>query len=168
MENILYSEINEFNEIIVTQDFIKIKKNNDTQIYYFNTINFNKSFNTSLIDNYVEVSIYIDNQEILFMINKIKFLKFKEVINPIRRNFENTDFTLNISNKEQKYNPTEDDDESPIYAIIGFLIPIIGFIIWCILVNTKPKTAKLAGISSIIGFIFNIIIYFVWLSNLTF
>ena len=78
-------------------------------------------------------------------------------IREIKRGYENTDFTIN--EQHELYNPREDDNPSPIYAIVGFFIPICGFIMWCILVNAKPKTAKMAGIAGIIGFIINFIIF---------
>jgi len=73
-----------------------------------------------------------------------------------------------VDNNEKNYNPSEDDDVSPIYGVIGFFIPIIGFIIWLVLVNTKPKSAKIAGISALIGFIINSIVYFFLLGPIIF
>lgn len=157
MSDVLFEEKNDFNEIIVKQDFIKITKSNDTKVYYFSKIDYSRSFKTNLNDNYVEVNIYVDNQDVISMIRKENFLKFKEIITPIKRSYENTDFTIN--EQHELYNPREDDNPSPIYAIVGFFIPICGFIMWCILVNTKPKTAKMAGIACIIGFIINFIIF---------
>ena len=51
-----------------------------------------------------------------------------------------------------------DDTTSVGLCILGFLIPIVGFIIWCVLVNSKPNRAKAVGIASIIGFVINLIL----------
>lgn len=167
MKDVLYNEKNDFNEVTIKEDFIKLKKDDDVKVYYFDKIDLNNSFKTNAEDNFVEVNLMVDDDEVIFMIKKSNFLKFKEVLNPIKRSYLNQDFSLSDdSNKENIYNPREDDDASPIYAVVGFFIPLIGFIIWCILVNTKPKTAKMAGIASIIGFIFNLILYVIWLGPL--
>ena len=44
------------------------------------------------------------------------------------------------------------------WVVLGFVIPIAGWIIWGIWNNTKPKTAKYAGIAGIIGFVLNLIL----------
>ena len=164
MKDVLYNEKNDFNEVIIKEDFIRLKKDNDIKDYYFHKIDLSNSFKTKVDDKFVEINLIDDNNEVLFMIKKSNFLKFKEVLNPIKKSYLNQDFSLNDdSNDENNYNPREDDDASPIYAIVGFFIPLIGFIIWCMLVNTKPKTAKMAGIASIIGFVSALIVYFTWL-----
>ena len=70
MSDVLFEEKNDFNEIIVKQDFIKITKSNDTKVYYFSKIDYSRSFKTNLNDNYFEFNIYVDNQDVLFMIKK--------------------------------------------------------------------------------------------------
>ena len=84
MSDVLFEEKNDFNEIIIKHDFIKITKSNDTKVYYFSKMDYSRSFKTNLNDNYVEVNIYVDNQDVLFMIRKENFLKFKEIITPIK------------------------------------------------------------------------------------
>ena len=159
MKDVLYYENNEFNEITLKNEFIKIKKSDEEVDYHFDKIDFTKSFNTNVVNDYVEINFYIDNQEVLFMVKKSNFLKFKEILNQIKSEYMNTDFTLN--NRENfTYNPSEDDNPNPVFAIVGFFLPLVGFIIWAVLVNTKPKTAKTAGIGGIIGFIVNIILWF--------
>lgn len=170
MKDVLYNEKNDFNEITIKEDFIKLKKDNDVKIYYFDSIDLKNSFKTHIENDFVEISLLSNNKEILFMIKKSNFLKFKEVINPIKRGYLNQDFSFDekVDNNEKNYNPSEDDDVSPIYGVIGFFIPIIGFIIWLVLVNTKPKSAKIAGISALIGFIINSIVYFFLLGPIIF
>jgi hypothetical protein len=44
-------------------------------------------------------------------------------------------------------------------AILGFFIPLAGFIIWLINKDTKPQMAKSAGKGALSGFIFVIVFY---------
>lgn len=44
------------------------------------------------------------------------------------------------------------------WVVLGFFIPIVGWIICGIWSNTKPETAKAAGIAGTIGFVINLII----------
>ena len=44
------------------------------------------------------------------------------------------------------------------WAVLGFLIPIVGWILYFVWKNTKPGNAKMAGIGGICGFCFNLII----------
>ena len=46
------------------------------------------------------------------------------------------------------------------WGILGFLIPLIGFILYFVWKNTKPKSAKVAGIGGLIGFCLNMVLYF--------
>ncbi len=44
------------------------------------------------------------------------------------------------------------------WGILGFFIPIVGWILYFVWKNTKPGDAKVAGIGGIIGFCFNLLI----------
>ena len=44
------------------------------------------------------------------------------------------------------------------WVVLGFFIPIAGWILYAVFMHTKPNTAKYAGIAGIIGFIVNCII----------
>ncbi len=44
------------------------------------------------------------------------------------------------------------------WGILGFFFPIVGWILYFVWRNTKPQTARVAGIGGIIGFALNIII----------
>ena len=57
------------------------------------------------------------------------------------------------------------EDEGNIgWGILGFLFPLVGFILYCVWMYSKPKTAKMAGkwalISFVIGFVFTVLIQF--------
>ena len=58
------------------------------------------------------------------------------------------------------YNPNVTNDSGSIgWGILGFFIPLVGWILFFIWKNSKPQTAKVAGIGGVIGFIVNFIIY---------
>ena len=44
------------------------------------------------------------------------------------------------------------------WAVLGFFIPIVGWILYFVWKNTKPGDAKMAGIGGIVGFCFNFIV----------
>ena len=44
------------------------------------------------------------------------------------------------------------------WAILGFFIPIVGWILYFSWKNTKPGDAKMAGIGGTVGFILNLIL----------
>ena len=48
MSDVLFEEKNDFNEIIIKHDFIKITKSNDTKVYYFSKIDYSISFKTNI------------------------------------------------------------------------------------------------------------------------
>ena len=56
------------------------------------------------------------------------------------------------------YAQSVDDKGSIGWGILGFFIPLVGFILWLCWKNTKPKTAKVAGLGGLIGFALNFII----------
>lgn len=51
-----------------------------------------------------------------------------------------------------------DDGPDTGYAIIGFLIPIVGLILYLVKKDTYPKKAKSAGKWALIGFIVSIVV----------
>ena len=58
--------------------------------------------------------------------------------------------------------PAPVEDKGSIgWGILGFLIPIVGLILFLVWRNKKPNSAKVAGIGAIIGFVVNLIITFV-------
>ena len=54
---------------------------------------------------------------------------------------------------EEKKVVAEDDAPSTGMAVLGFFIPLAGFIIWLINKDSKPLMAKSAGKGALIGFI---------------
>ena len=57
------------------------------------------------------------------------------------------------------YNPNQPIDSGSIgWGILGFLFPFIGWILFFVWKNSKPNSARIAGIGGVIGFISNIII----------
>jgi hypothetical protein len=47
------------------------------------------------------------------------------------------------------------------WGVLGFLIPIVGWILYFVWKNTRPGDAKMAGIGGLIGFAVNMIIQFI-------
>lgn len=46
------------------------------------------------------------------------------------------------------------------WAVLGFFIPIVGWILYFSWKNKKPGDAKMAGIGGLVGFCFNLIVQF--------
>lgn len=71
----------------------------------------------------------------------------------------------NIESVENKP-PVNLDRGGFAWGFLGFFIPIVGFILWLVWRDEKPKTAKAVGIgalvSVIIGAVF-VVIYFIFL-----
>ena len=50
--------------------------------------------------------------------------------------------------------PNDSDEGSSVwFAVLGFFIPIVGFILFLVYEGKKPKRAKAAGKGALIGFI---------------
>ncbi len=45
------------------------------------------------------------------------------------------------------------------WAVLGFLFPLVGWILYFVWKDTKPKSAKMAGIGGLVGFVINIVLY---------
>ena len=55
--------------------------------------------------------------------------------------------------------PNDSDEGSSVwFAVIGFIIPIVGFILFLVYEGKKPKRAKAAGKGALIGFITKIVV----------
>lgn len=65
-----------------------------------------------------------------------------------------------ICGVSQNINP---DSGSIGYGILGFFFPLVGLILFLLWKDTKPNTAKTAGIGALISFLINIAIAFVYL-----
>lgn len=46
----------------------------------------------------------------------------------------------------------EEDAPSVLFVLIGFLLPLVGFILFLAYLNTAPKKAKSAGHGALLGF----------------
>ncbi|MEE1295276.1 MAG: hypothetical protein UHD09_00115 [Bifidobacterium sp.] len=44
------------------------------------------------------------------------------------------------------------------WAVLGFLIPLVGLILFLVWHRTKPKCAKMAGIGALVGFCLNLVL----------
>ena len=61
-----------------------------------------------------------------------------------------------------------DDRPSFGFALAGFLIPLVGLILFLVYDRKQPKRAKSAGKGALIGFITQIILYIILLLLITF
>ena len=53
--------------------------------------------------------------------------------------------------------PAVNDSGSIGWGVLGFFFPIVGLILFLVWKNTKPQSAKVAGIGAIIGFVLGLI-----------
>lgn len=65
-------------------------------------------------------------------------------------NFDNSNFT-------RDYNSNQSDDGSIGLAILSFLFPIVGLILFICWRVEKPKTAKRCGICALVSFVLGVI-----------
>ena len=56
---------------------------------------------------------------------------------------------------------TLDPNDAPNFgiAVLGFFIPLVGLILYCVWKQTKPKAAASAGKGALIGFIISVVSY---------
>ena len=52
----------------------------------------------------------------------------------------------------------DNDDGSFIWAVIGFLLPIIGILLFAIWHSDRPKSAKMAGMGALVSILASVII----------
>ena len=64
-----------------------------------------------------------------------------------------------FQNHSQNYYASNDDAGSIGWAILGFFIPIVGLILFCIWHSERPTSAKQAGIGALISVILSFILY---------
>ena len=60
------------------------------------------------------------------------------------------------SRPQQRIDPS--DSGSIGWAILGFLIPLVGLILFIVWSDSRPQSAKMSGIGALIGFIFSIVL----------
>lgn len=80
-------------------------------------------------------------------------------------NNQNTYYTPNQENPQQGYNqfdgapqPPKEDKASVILAILSYLIPIVGLVLYCTQKEDKPKAAKVYGKCALASVIINVVI----------
>ena len=49
------------------------------------------------------------------------------------------------------YSQQSNDSGSFGWAVLGFFIPLVGLILWLVWKDSKPKSAKMAGIGALVG-----------------
>ncbi len=64
------------------------------------------------------------------------------------------------NNVQQVYRqPAVDDSGSIGWAILGFLIPLIGLILWLVWMDNRPKCSKMAGLGALASVIAGILFW---------
>ena len=53
------------------------------------------------------------------------------------------------------------------WGILGFIIPLVGWILYFVWKDSKPKSAKVAGLGGVIGFAVNMVLYFTGILKMT-
>ena len=56
------------------------------------------------------------------------------------------------------YRQSQNDDGSIVWAVVGFLIPIVGLILWIAWNTDRPKSARMAGIGALVSVLAGVII----------
>lgn len=54
--------------------------------------------------------------------------------------------------------PPVEDSGSFGWAVLGFFIPLVGFILWLVWKDEKPQSAKMSGIGALVGILFSLIV----------
>ena len=63
------------------------------------------------------------------------------------------------SQTQQQYRADPNDSGSIGWAILGFLVPIGGLILWIVWMNDRPKSSKMAGLGALVSVILNILVF---------
>ena len=68
---------------------------------------------------------------------------------------DGSDVCLNCGVYCDRQKVANDDGGGAWLAILSFLVPLAGFLIWVFCHDNQPKTAKRAGTAALIGFLVN-------------
>ena len=60
---------------------------------------------------------------------------------------------------EQRTRAVVNDDGSILWGILGFLIPLVGLILWIVWYDSKPKSSKMAGMGALIAVLLAVVIW---------
>ena len=61
----------------------------------------------------------------------------------------------------QPYGYPNYDSGSVGWAVLGFLFPLVGFILWLAWTTVKPKSARMAGLGALWSIIFSLVLMIV-------
>ena len=64
-----------------------------------------------------------------------------------------------VAGKSIQQAGAEEDVANGILNIVGFLLPIIGLILFCVMISKTPNKAKQIGIFSLVGFLINAVVW---------
>ena len=64
-----------------------------------------------------------------------------------------------VAGKSIQQAGAEEDVANGILNIVGFLLPIVGLILFCVMIGKTPNKAKQIGIFSLVGFLINAVVW---------
>jgi hypothetical protein len=68
------------------------------------------------------------------------------------------DFNPNFNNAgSSKTATTYNDENTTLFCILGFCFPLVGLILYLVLMNDKPASARSAGLGALIGFAISVL-----------
>lgn len=65
--------------------------------------------------------------------------------------------TCGARQKEDVSHPVEEDYVA-LWGLLGFLIPLVGIILWIVWMNDKPKSSRASGLGALISILLSVII----------
>ncbi|PWG65582.1 hypothetical protein DF196_06505 [Bifidobacterium callitrichidarum] len=63
---------------------------------------------------------------------------------------------------EQPLYQNPDDTGSFGWAVLGFFLPIVGFILWIIWHSKRPDDARMAGEGALVGVVVAMVLFFIY------
>lgn len=69
-------------------------------------------------------------------------------------------------NEEEKMNENANDKGGFLWGLLGFCIPIVGLILFLVWKDSKPKSAKAAGIGALVSVVIVVIYYILMAAGL--
>ena len=70
-----------------------------------------------------------------------------------------TNVSVNYAQNGQQANPPVVDNGGFLWGLLGCCIPIVGLVLFLVWKDTKPRTAKAAGIGAIVSVIIGVLWY---------
>ena len=67
-------------------------------------------------------------------------------------------FCTNCGNRQDAVRSTPvEEDYVALWAILGFLLPLVGIILWAVWMRDKPKSSRASGLGALVGILVSVI-----------